>query len=61
MIDPVVRPKSLLLCGLGGAGKSKVLKMIEDALSGCCGMLCGMLAEGSLTRRSNKSMTADIA
>lgn len=37
--DPVARPRCMLLCGHGGAGKSTALRMLAAALSGCVGLL----------------------
>lgn len=55
MLDPVMRPKTLLLCGPGGSGKSKALKMLEVSISGCC----GVLPDGSLT--GSKDMSDIVA
>lgn len=44
--DPVAKPRCLLLCGPGGAGKSTVIRMISAALSGCV----GLLADNILTK-----------
>ncbi|KAL9122216.1 MAG: hypothetical protein Q9187_001233 [Circinaria calcarea] len=48
LVDPITRPKSLMLCGPGGSGKSNLLQVIYSALLGCC----GILFDGSLTSRA---------
>lgn len=49
ILDPVTRPKSMMLLGPGGSGKSTLLKLINAALTGCC----KVLPDGSLTTKSN--------
>lgn len=45
VVDPVVNPKSLMLYGPGGSGKSTVLRIIDNTLGSCC----GVLLDGCLT------------
>lgn len=56
LVDPVSRPKCLMLCGPGGSGKSFVLQQIFACLTGCC----GVIPDGSLVGTS-KSMPSEIA
>lgn len=56
LVDPVSRPKSVMLCGPGGSGKSTLLQQVYTCLIGCC----GILPDGSLTGYT-KSMHPDIA
>lgn len=36
ILDPVDRPRMLMLSGPGGSGKSKVIEMVVNSLHGCC-------------------------
>lgn len=56
LVDPVSRPKCLMICGPGGSGKSTLLQQIYSCLVGCC----GVLPDGSLVGKS-KSMPSEIA
>lgn len=56
LLDPSENPKSLMLCGPGGSGKSTALRTIYTALRGCC----GTLPDGSLTTNF-KRMPAEVA
>ena len=56
LVDPVLRPKSLMLVGQGGSGKSTVMQVIYSVLRGCS----GVLPDGTLTARSSK-MPSDVA
>ncbi|KIW35739.1 uncharacterized protein PV06_11920 [Exophiala oligosperma] len=56
LVDPVSRPKSLMLCGPGGSGKSHLLQIIFTSLLGCC----GILPDGSLTTTA-RSMPDEVA
>lgn len=56
LVDPVSRPKSIMLCGPGGSGKSNLLQLLFGCMVGCC----GILPDGSLTGRA-KSMSPEIA
>lgn len=49
ILDPVSNPKSLMLYGPGGSGKSTVLRVIANALGSCC----GLLPDGCLTSNNN--------
>lgn len=49
VLDPVSNPKSLMLYGPGGSGKSTVLRVIANALGSCC----GLLPDGCLTAYNN--------
>lgn len=49
ILDPVSNPKSLMLYGPGGSGKSTVLRIIANMLGSCC----GLLPDGCLTSRDN--------
>lgn len=55
VIDPIARPKSVILCGPGGSGKSTLLQQMQSCLIGCC----GTLPDGSLTGFTKK-MDPDI-
>lgn len=48
VVDPVSNPKSLMLYGPGGSGKSTVLRVINNSLGSCC----GLLPSGCLTSKS---------
>lgn len=39
IVDPVSKPKFVLLCGPGGSGKSTVIRGAMAALLGCCSLL----------------------
>lgn len=56
LVDPVSRPKSVMLCGPGGSGKSTFLQQLYTCLIGCC----GILPDGSLTGYT-RSMHPDVA
>jgi hypothetical protein len=56
LVDPVSRPKCVMLCGPGGSGKSTVLQQVHSCLGGCC----GIIPDGSLVGTS-KSMSTDFA
>lgn len=49
VVDPVSNPKSLMLYGPGGSGKSTVLRVIANVLGSCC----GLLPDGCLTSLNN--------
>lgn len=49
ILDPVTRPKSMMLLGPGGSGKSTLLRILNAALTGCC----KVLPDGSLTSKQN--------
>lgn len=49
VLDPVSNPKSLMLYGPGGSGKSTVLRVIANTLGSCC----GLLPDGCLTSKVN--------
>lgn len=49
IVDPVANPKSLMLYGPGGSGKSTVLRIIANVLGSCC----GLLPDGCLTSNNN--------
>ncbi len=55
LVDPISRPKCLMVCGPGGSGKSTLLQQIFSCLIGCC----GVLPDGSLVGK-NKSMPSEI-
>lgn len=56
LVDPVSRPKCLMVCGPGGSGKSTLLQQMFACLTGCC----GVLPDGSLVGKS-RSMPNEIA
>lgn len=56
LVDPVYRPKCLMLCGPGGSGKSTLLQQVYSCLLGCC----GVLRDGSLVG-AEKSMSDEIS
>lgn len=55
LVDPVSRPKCLMICGPGGSGKSTLLQQMFACLTGCC----GILPDGSLVGGS-RSMPSEI-
>lgn len=56
IVDPVSNPKSLMLYGPGGSGKSTVLRVIANMLGSCC----GLLPDGCLTS-PNMAMPVSVA
>lgn len=54
--DPLVRPRTVMLAGPGGSGKSTVLKVVQRAMKGCA----SMIPDGSLTSKSDK-MSHEVA
>lgn len=56
LVDPVSRPRCLMLSGPGGSGKSRVLQHVFSCLTGCC----GILPDGSLVQEK-KSMPDEVA
>jgi len=50
VVDPISRPTTLLLLGPGGSGKSQTIKVIEQTLVGCC----GIIPDGTLTIKGEK-------
>lgn len=51
IVDPVYRPRCMMLVGPGGSGKSYVLDTIESTLYGCS----SVLPDGSLTDKSRNA------
>lgn len=56
LVDPSENPKSVLLCGPGGSGKSTLIRAIYNAMQRCC----GTLPDGSLTSNL-RQMPAAVA
>lgn len=56
LVDPISKPKSVLLGGPGGTGKSTVLQQLVSCLTGCC----SILPDGSLTSKS-RNMSSEVS
>lgn len=56
LVDPIVRPRTVMLAGPGGSGKSTVLRAIHSTMAGCC----TMIPDGSLTS-NDEGMSESIA
>lgn len=56
VVDPISRPKSVMLLGPGGSGKSTLLQIMFSSLIGCC----GIIPDGALTGRSS-SMSQTVS
>lgn len=54
LLDPSDNPKSVLLCGPGGSGKSTFIRAVYSCLQSCC----GTLPDGSLTSNLRQMPTA---
>lgn len=50
ILDPVTKPRCLLLCGPGGSGKSTALRGARASLTGCT----GLLADNCLQEKSSQ-------
>ena len=56
ILDPVSRPRTLMLVGPGGTGKSTLMNLLMNCLVGCC----SIIPNGSLTTTKDE-MTGDVS
>lgn len=60
IVEPIARPRCLMLCGTGGTGKSTSLRMANAALSGACGLLPDNVLTSNLKTDAEKVATTVV-